>query len=226
MRFTLLHPSRGRAEKAKATFETWIKLSSGKNEIEHIISIDEDDPQKQQYISLFKESDVIICGDNDSVVQATNRAAEFATGDILIYLSDDFLCPNSWDLQILSELRRLNLVDIGGALIGDTRWLLKVDDCLQPFRAAVLTIPIMSKALCARLGFFWHPDFKSMFCDEHLFWVAKNNGWLYETPELKFPHHHCCNGKAERDETYIRSEKNWDSGKATFEKHKAAGFPI
>jgi hypothetical protein len=184
-----------------------------------------DDPQSARYIELFSHNGItsVIANENDCVVQATNHAAKRATGDILIYLSDDFMAPNAWDLQILQALNK-NFAD--ETAIKDGLWLLKVDDCLQKFDVPVLTIPIMSSALCKKLGYFWHPDFKSMFCDEHLFWICKNNGWLYLAPELQFTHEHCSVGKAVRDETYIRSERNWDSGKETFNKHKAAGFPL
>lgn len=156
-----------------------------------------------------------IIGDNTSVVEATNSAAKLSSGDILIYLSDDFKCPDNWGQLILKEFENEN-----------RPLLIKVDDCLQKFDVAVLTIPIMNRALYERLGYFWHPDFKSMFCDEHLFWVAKKLGALKYCPHLKFPHEHPANGKAQDDETYRRSALNWNQGKAMFEKHKSQGFLI
>lgn len=110
---------------------------------------------------------------------------------------------------------------------GENRPLLvKVDDCLQHFNVPVLTIPIMNRALYERLGYFWNPEYKSMFCDEHLYWVTQKLGAMKMCPNLKFPHHHVCNGKAPDDETYRASSANWDQGKAVFAKHKALGFPI
>lgn len=208
---TLLHPSRGRAKKALETYNYWMDQASGDLNIEHILSIDNDDVQRESYLS-FKNS-LVIPNDNKDVVEATNKAAKFSSGDILIYLSDDFKCPKYWDRLVFEKMRK-------------TECLLKVDDCLQKFHIPVLTIPIMSRALYERLGYFWHPEYKSMFVDEDLYWTCKNNGWIIEAPELKFPHEHCANGMAENDETYKRSSANWNQGKEVFRKRKLANFPL
>lgn len=217
MKITLLHPSRSRAHKAHNTFLYWMdKLSNDSNiRIEHILSLDESDTQVEEYKNLFKQSSTIIVNDNTCVVEATNHAARQAKGDILIYLSDDFLCPKNWDLSLVEKFKNVT-----------TPMLVKVDDCLQKFDVAVLTIPIMNKELYKKLGYFWHPEYKSLFVDEDLYWVCKENGWLTFAPELKFEHLHCSVHKSERDETYIRSEQNWDSGKAAFAKRKEQNFPL
>lgn len=213
MKITLLHPSRGRANKALETFIYWVNQSSGENEIEHILSIDNDDVQKSSYLGTGET--LIVCSDNQDVVQATNKAASSSTGDILLYLSDDFKCPKDWDKLIVEKVKN-----------NSGKWLLKVDDCLQKFEVPVLTIPIMSRALYTKLGYFWNPLYKSMFVDEDLYWVCRNNGWIIEAPDLIFPHEHCSIGKAENDETYKRSSANWNQGKEVFRVRKLQGFPI
>lgn len=220
---TLLHPSRGRAKKAKETFEFWKSKASGAPNIiiEHILSIDESDEQKELYYEEFKNvaGSAGIINDNTCVVEATNKAAIQSHGHVLIYLSDDFKCPDNWDILILEQL------ELGGGI--KKPLLLKVNDCLQPYHVKVLTIPIMTRALMNILGYFWHPGYRSMFVDEDLYWTCANNDWLLETAEhLKFPHEHCCNNMAPRDETYIRSEANWDSGKAFFAERKSQNFPV
>ncbi len=214
MLISLIHPSRGRALKARATLDFWLSQASGTIPIEHILSIDNSDDQLPIYKQLFSSSpnSCGIANDNTSVVDATNQGAKVAKGDILIYLSDDFKCPKDWDLRLVEEFDM------------DLAMLLKVDDCLQKFHVGVLTIPIMNRKLYNKLGYFWHPEYKSMFVDEHLYWICKNNSWLHFAPDLKFPHEHPCNGLAENDETYKRSAANWDQGKALFAKHKAEGF--
>lgn len=216
MKITLLHPSRKRSVKAFETMSNWLTKISGDNSIEYILSIDNDDPQMIDYIRLFRSHKIII-SDNKNVVQATNAAAKAALdSDILVYLSDDFDCPDMWDELIVDAVK--------GHM--DKEWLLKVNDCLQQFHVGVLTIPIMSTKLYRKLGYFWHPGYASMFVDEDLYWTTKNNNWLLFAPQLKFPHLHCSIGKATRDETYIRSEANWDQGKAFFAKRKQEGFPL
>jgi len=215
MKITLLHPSRGRAQKAYETFDTWMQRCTGKFEIEHILSLDEDDPQVQNYANRFPLNSKCCIGPNTCVVDATNAAAKHATGDILIYLSDDFNCPHHWDLLVIKRSLAQNRKE----------WLMKVDDGLQPFDVKVLTIPIMSNYLYQKLGYFWYPEYKSMFVDEDLYHTAANMDALFMAPEITFKHHHHSLGLCENDETYSRSEKNWDQGKELFAHRKASGFP-
>ena len=236
-RISLLHPSRGRPEKSLATDKYWIDRA-GNVEIELIVSIDAND-QPREYLSVYSNGDpiismserfgdtkefymeapwkakfFIISGDNSCVVEATNKAAERSTGDILVYLSDDFKCPENWGELLVREFEE------------DRPLLVKVDDCLQKFDVPVLTIPIMNRALYERLGYFWHPEYKSMAVDEDLYWTAKKLNAMKLAPHLAFPHEHPANGKAPDDETYRRSAANWDQGQAVFRRRKAAGFPI
>jgi len=213
---SLIHPSRGRAKKSFDTVIKWIENSGV--QVEVIISLDDRDLTKYKYTELYDDLPVskrIIINDNSCVVEATNHAAKFAKGDILIYLSDDFDCPSNWGLSVLKEFE------------GEDRpLLLKVDDMLQKFDVPVLTIPMMNRSLYERLGYFWHPEYKSMFVDCDLFETVKKMGALKNAQHLKFEHQHVSIGKAPDDETYRNSAKNWDQGKAVFAKRKAAGFPI
>jgi glycosyltransferase involved in cell wall biosynthesis len=189
----------------------WIETAGC--EVEVIISLDDSDPMLQGYFDRYVQP--LLVNDNKSVVEATNHAAKKAKGDILIYLSDDFKCPDNWGQLVLKEFE------------GETGpCLIKVDDCLQRFRVPVLTIPIMNRALYQKLGYFWHPGYRSMFVDEDLYWSALNLGALKFCEHLKFPHEHCSIGLAENDETYQRSAANWDQGKEFFATRKAAGFPL
>lgn len=213
MKITLLHPSRGRPEKSNETVREW-RRKAGTIPFEIIVSIDLSDPSRWDYQKYYGVH-CLIKNENISVVEATNKAAKMSDGDILVYLSDDFKCPNNWGQLVLKEFEGVT----------EPR-LIKVDDCLQPFHVAVLTIPIMNRALYEKLGYFWHPEYKSMFVDEDLYWTAKKLGALKMCPHLKFPHEHVSIGKAENDETYKRSAANWEQGKAVFARRKAAGFPV
>lgn len=205
---SLIHPSRGRANKAKATLDTWFSKANGVN-FEHILSLDTNDADATNYHAPT------LISDNSCVVEATNKAAKLSSGDILIYMSDDFDCPFDWTRLLIKEF-----TDAKGPI------LLKVDDCLQRFDVPVLTIPIMNRQLYDKLGYFWHPGYKSMFVDEDLYWTSKKLNALKLAPHLKFPHNHVSTGKAQDDETYRRTAAHWDSGKAFYAQRKAAGFPL
>lgn len=216
MKISLLHPSRGRPDKSFDTTDYWFQQAGilDKHEIELIVSIDEDDPRKYAYEEVYSGWHTRF-NDNKSVVDATNYAANLATGDILVYLSDDFKCPDNWAELVLKEFENEN-----------RPLVLRVDDCLQKNNVPVLTIPIMNRALYERLGYFWHPEYKSMFCDVDLYYTAQHIGALKNAFHLKFPHEHHSIGKAENDDTYRRSEANWKQGEEVFNRRKRQGFPI
>lgn len=219
---TLLHPSRGRAAKSAANTQDWItKAGIPPQDLEVIVSLDEDDPQKDEYWKQYvpvhalfdKVSFKLIVNHNQSVVDATNHAARVSKGDIMIYLSDDFKCPENWAVLVQKEFE------------GEDRPLLiKVNDGLQPFDVAVLTIPIMNRALFEKMKYFWFPGYKSMFVDEDLYWTVHKLWAMKMCPQLLFQHEHPANGKAPNDETYIRSSRNWDQGKKLFAERRGAGF--
>lgn len=217
---SLLHPSRGRAEKSFNNAKEWIEKAGC--EVELIVSIDKSDNWKP-YFNLYTPypHDAkppywrLYMNDNDSVVQATNIAALESVGDILVYLSDDFKCFGNWGLAVQKEFEGVS-----------EPLLIKVDDCLQKFQVPVLTIPIMNRALYERLGYFWHPEYKSMFVDEDLYWTATKLNAMKMCPHLKFEHAHVCVGKAPDDETYRRSSANWEQGKAVFQRRKNERFPV
>lgn len=157
---------------------------------------------------------------NTCVVEAANHGASRALGNILIYLSDDFEAPQDWDLTLHE-------------IIGSDPMLLKVSDGVtakhlgnETGTANILTIPIMNRALYEKLGYFFHPDYKSMFCDEDLFQTCVKNNWLVRREDLLFPHNHWVNGKAKKDQTYIDSEKNFQTGRQVFEQRKLLGFTL
>lgn len=219
MVISLIHPSRGRPEKAYKTAKEWIDRAG--IDVEYILSLDySDDLERYMEASKFvfntaSGKNFCFINDNTSVVEATNNAVQYSTGDILIYLSDDFKCPDNWGQLIIEQFQGVT-----------TPMLLKVDDCLQNFGVRVLTIPIMNRQLYEKLGYFFHPGYKSMFCDTDLYEVCDKNKWIKFVPQLKFPHEHVCNGKAPDDETYRRSSANWNQGQEFFKQRKAAGFPL
>lgn len=225
MKISILHPSRGRPLKSGENAIEWLSKIGENVSYELIVSIDNSDSLKNRYYEKYSHGwllnpnaqnrSIIIEGSNNSVVEATNKAAKESTGDILVYLSDDFKCPQDWGIKVIKEFENEN-----------RPLLVKVDDCLQKFHIPVLTIPIMNRAIYARLGYFWHPEYKSMFVDEDLYWTCFKMGAIKMCEHLKFPHEHPANGKAANDETYIRSAANWDQGKAVFEKRKRSGFPL
>lgn len=195
---SLIHPSRGRP---KMAYQAYLKWQSDK--AEHILSLDNDDPCIEEYMDLFRGTKIIV-GDSDFVVAATNRGAKEASGTMFIYLSDDFDCPVDWDDMLLDRVR------------GKDIYALEVNDGFQTNRN-LLTLPIISKSLYDVTGYFFHPYFKSMFCDNYMYFEAKlKYKCLVDCYDLLFQHNHFINGRNKMDETYARSNAQYENGRFMF----------
>ncbi len=206
---TLLHPSRSRAAKAFTTANKWLEEANVATQ--HIFSIDNSDPQADQYRGF----DMTVRMDNSCVVEAVNHAAKSAVGDVLIYISDDVLSYPNWGQDIKRICERYT-----------GEYMIKVSDGLQPRNAEVLTFPIMSKALYQRLGYFFHPSYKSMWVDVDLYHTCNNLGVIKHHPEILFEHCHYVNKKAPMDETYRRSDAHFETGRLINANRARQGYPI
>lgn len=207
-RISCLHPSRSRPDKAFTAFALWTERAGV--DVEYILSIDNDDPEKGNYETLFP-NDKIICNDNRSCVDAINRAAEKATGNIIVVVSDDFDCPENWGVDLLKHLE------------GKEDFIVKVDDGHQP---VIITLSIMDRAYYARFGYIYHPDYRHQFVDTEQTAVAHLLGKVVEVP-MKFEHiHPVWNSNLRMDELYKRNNSTWNQGMEIYRKRLHSNFDL
>ena len=204
---SVIHPSRGRPQKARQAYQEWVK--SADNDFEYIISIDNSDPTQTQYYRLFEDCNLII-NPNNSIVGAVNIAAKEVTGDIIVVMSDDFGCPQGWD-TIITEAMPL-----------DRPAVIQVRDTIQD---EIVTLPILNRMMYEKLGWIYFPRYFSMFADNDLTESAKVHGELIKL-DVVFEHRHWVNGKSPKDATYQRenSQTAWNIGEKLFEARKLNGF--
>lgn len=200
---SIIHPSRSRPEKSVATIDKWIgfNMDSTADNIELIISIDEDDPTLDLYKQAYYRDHVII-NKNRSCVDAINNAAKVATGDIFIVVSDDTDCFPGWDTALLKELE------------GKSDYLLKTYDGIQDY---IVTMTVMDRTYFQRDGYIYHPDFKHQFSDTFLTCVADIRQRLIFS-KLRFDHLHPghSGGNLKADALNIRNDGTWIQGQETF----------
>ncbi len=201
MKFSLIHPSRSRPGLARTRINEWLTKASDLSQVEYILSIDTTDPNTSSYESIFNQlvipnAKLVIKG-NRNCVQATNEGANISTGDVLIYLSDDFSCPDKWD-ELLTQAFQ------GKDPLTD-KFSVWVDDTIQK-KNKVLTIPIISRALYQHLGYLYNPLYESMYVDCDLYEVCSRLSCLIDRHDLIFPHRHWSNPdskyKSIRDAAY------------------------
>ena len=211
--YGLLHPSRGRLERAAQAIEEWTARRSGAHAVEHILSVDTDD-DVAGYRRLADATGVqLVVNANRSIVDAVNAAARASTGDVLIVVSDDFGCPDGWDralAQVLGDRRDMAVL---------------VHDGID---GRIMTLPILGRALYETLGYVYHPAYVSMFCDDDLTQTAAAMGKLVDARQLVFPHRHYTVGSSALDATYARQNSNaaWWHGWRVWEKRRANGFGL
>ena len=206
---TAIHPSRQRPKLALETYVKWISKRADYGQ--WILSIDSDDPNIEDYREHFRGLDVVILvNDNRSAVDAINHGAKFATGDILIVVSDDFDCPEKWDMHIEFTTR------------GKTDWIMKCPDGIQDW---MITMPIMDRAYYERFGYIYYPEYRHMFCDTDLSCVADLLNKRIYAP-IQFIHNHYSIGKFQRDSISDRADKTWQQGEEIFLRRWRSNFDL
>lgn len=211
MLISLIHPSRGRVQKAWKTYCNW-EDCKGVVRIEHLLSVDYGDKYLMEYDRKFKSSAFtkFFVSDNRSAVDAINHAATKATGDILVVMSDDFEAPQDWGRNIIEQTQ------------GKIDWIAKTPDGIQKW---IITLPIMDRVYYNRFGYIYHPDYLHMFCDTELTCVADLTGRKI-TLDIPFVHNHYSTGKSVKDEVSIRADKTWDQGEKLFIERARRNFDL
>jgi hypothetical protein len=108
------------------------------------------------------------------------------------------------------------------AAIGDTSKpsVLAVSDGYRTDQ--LLCMAILTRARYKAQGYMFHPEFFSMFSDNHFTDRAYADGVVIEAKDIIIEHMHPAFGLAEMDDTYARSNApaNYAAGLATYEKLK------
>lgn len=213
MRFSLIHPSRSRPEKSIRTMMDWIAKSAFRN-LDIIVSLDCDDDTLSEYYSHYEKLNFPFSWldeVNVSSVDAINKAAKEATGDILIVVSDDTTCPINWD-KILIEA------------IGNRKdFLLKVNHGLAN---SVVTMPVMDRAFYNRTGYIYYPEYKHLYCDTDLTERAKRLGRLIVRNDILFEHLHPEKTGEPKDALYLRNDATYHQGKELFQQRQKINFGL
>lgn len=193
---SIIHPSRGRAAMSLRTITKWFEMSSMDAQVELLVSIDSDEPER----SFYEAYPNLIVNNNRSAIDAINNAAKVAKGDILMVVSDDTEPIQNWDSFIEDHAKN------------DSDWILKTQDGIQNY---IITMPVMDRAYYNRTGYIYHPDFQHLFCDTYMTCVADITGRKI-TSNIMFKHnHYSVNGEAP-DDLHKRNDATWKQGQETF----------
>jgi glycosyltransferase involved in cell wall biosynthesis len=202
MKISILHPSRSRPEQALSAAIHWLGNTSYKHTWEYILSVDSSDPELLGYRDLVGDprSGQIIINDNKNVVQAANQAAKVASGEILVLISDDFMCFKNWDVAVIEALEGKSGV-------------LKTYDGIQKW---IVTLPIMTRDYYESQGYIYHPSYFHMFSDSDQTHKADLQKKLIIRNDIVFKHNHYSIGGQPKDEVNKKADSTWAQGEKVY----------
>lgn len=209
---SIIHPSRGRPHQSIATIRKWIGRSGAALDV--IVSLDNSDIELNKYIGLYNSLGfplTVRANDNKGAIEAINRAANIAQGNILIVVSDDTDCPLNWGLRLLTA-------------IGDKKdFVLKTDDGIQ---RTMITMPIMDRIYFNRDGYIYNPIYDHLFADKEFSDVAYARKRVIKKMGLKFPHKHYSRTGQAPDEVHLKNELTYEPGKRIYLERKKIHFGL
>ena len=213
MRILLKCPTRSRPEKIVATLRKYVSMAKNRDLIGIAVSCDEDDTSMRRS-SVQNELERLLSqvawhkiffSPNSSKIEACNAdmgAIEYPW-DIVVLVSDDMI-PQiiGWDAAIRTHMT---------TYFPDTNGILWFNDGYQGDK--LNTLCIYGRAMYQSLGYIYHPDYKSLFCDTEL--TDRCRGDL--APRCKYipycliRHEHPGTGFAQvMDPLYAKNQTYWN----------------
>ena len=191
-KISLIHATRGRCAQAVDARRLWFNKAKNPDAIEHIFGLDGDD----MHGALLAVHNHVVTNGSAGSVAAWNAAAAKAQGEVLIQLSDDWNPPMHWDEIILNA-------------IGDTNEfkVLAISDGHRTDN--LLCMAILTSKRYREQGYMFHPEFFSVYSDDHFTKKAYEDGVIIEARDIVFEHLHPVFGKAPMDEIYARSNEDY-----------------
>lgn len=166
--FLFKFPSRGRPNQFKSTLLSHINHLSSQNNHKFLFSFDIDDQSMnneeiREFIKNLKINYEIFYGENTNKVMAINANLKNQEFDVLVLIADDMI-PIIKDYDILIS----ESIDNSGHGL----------DCTVHFYTArwadLLDIwCVMGREYYDRFGYIYHPDYKSICCDNEYTEVSK-----------------------------------------------------
>ena len=220
-RFSLLHATRGRWEKALATKSNFFKSAVLPLGVEHIFAIDADDQDSIDHLKHHRH--VIVPGGPASLgggcVEAWNTAAADSSGAVLVQLSDDWLPCIHWDEYIWQALEA-GAKARGAALpIADVPLVLAISDNHRT--DALLCMAILTRARYKQQRELFHHGYTGVYSDTEFTVRAHDDGVVVQARHIVFDHQHPLFAGVpleQMDETYRRQNapERYAHGKALF----------
>lgn len=212
---TLIHATRGRPQLAAQARNSWLNLAANPDQVQHVFCVDADDTPSVKMVRQYEHT----VSDAKSCVAAWNNGARYASGDLFVQLSDDWIPTPGWDAKLLAVIRACNKTTSDELVIavGDGT---RTDD--------LLCMAICTRARWEKQGReLFSDEYESVYSDNEFSHRAWRDGVVIDArKEIVFEHMHPAFGKAAMDETYAHNNKRerYERGEATFRRRNPEAF--
>lgn len=212
MNILIKFPSRGRPDKFKNTFDSYVHLASSLHNIKFICTFDEDDSSmNNQDIKYFLDNHKYpvdyYYGNSSNKIEAINANLDNVgfDYDILILAADDlYPIEQGYDNIIVNDMIKEH-PDMDGCLhYMNPNWEERLDiGC------------IMTKKYFDRFRYIYHPSYKTIYCDNEYTNVARLLGKHRYIPKQIFMHNYVVSDPT-ADRNWIHNnedERNYNQRK-------------
>lgn len=196
MKILYKFPTRGRCKRFYSTLDKYYEFIEDIDNSMFLINIDTTDIEmvaETKNILSYKNSFVAV-SNNKNKIQACN-AAMIEGWDICVLVSDDMIPQIKGFDNIIRRDMILNFPNLDGVL-----WY------NDGFQQKLITQSIIGERYYKRFNYLYHPDYKSVFCDNEFTIVAMQLNKVRKFDECIIRHEHPVNGIGKLDEIYKRNE--------------------
>lgn len=220
MRILIKMPTRSRWDKFLKLLQLYQQTADNLDNCHFVITCDFNDNTKpsnlQERISQFKNV-TMVSGLSTGKIHACNRDMEmFNDWDIVVLASDDMIPQvKGWDTRIIKDMQ---------TYFPDTDGVLWYNDGYT--KQNLNTMCILGKKYFDRFGYIYHPDYISLWCDNHFMDVSKILKKVVYSNDVLFKHEHPANNGTGNDALYRANEKYYNIDKQTYLKYKKINFEL
>jgi len=229
MKLLVQFPTFARANKFLEVLNQYVMMSSDSNELEFNINCDsEDETMKDPYVQqrvdyiFSKKPNVkynLWYDYGTEKISAINNHIDGLEFDVLVCASDDMVPKvDGWDKEI-SEAMDEHFPDLDGCV--------HFDD--GNTHGKLITFSILGRKLYERFGYIYHPDYKSLYCDDEFTEVVRDMGREQYIDKIIITHeHYSVKGTQNEGDLDLAAQKTLHySGRDhyVFIKRKEMGFP-
>ena len=220
MKILFKYPTRSRRDWFQKTLVTYYNMVSDNCDFEFVITLNNDDESMNDAkIRTFMDKIVnlsYVYGDHKTKIDACNADIDLKKDwDILILVSDDMIPIVKGFDQIIVELMEKYFPDTDGALHFNDGYCGGKN---------TITYSIIGRKLYEKIGYVYHPSYKSFWCDcEFTDVVRKMKKYHYD--ERIIVKHVWSGGKNSKDPLYRRNTRMGEKDKSIYDTRKSRGFP-